>query len=311
MEKARGKRLDMGKAKNLLGGWKQYAWAVAGSLVAAAAINVFLVPCKIAPGGVTGLATVVYYLSGGKLPVGMIMLAFNIPLFYLGIRHIGGRFGILTLFSTAFMSLIIDITGPFARHFARQYLTRPEGMPPTPDLLLHAVFGGFLMGAGVGLVLRTGATTGGTDLAARIINHFVPVFTIGQILLFIDAAIVILAAVAFKSFLLGLYAIVSLFVSSKVIDVVMEGVNYAKALFIISDKPDEIAEKILAELDRGVTALNGTGMYTGRGKRVLLCVVQRWEIPRLKEIVAKVDKKAFIVLTDIREVLGEGFKKYD
>jgi len=219
--------------------------------------------------------------------------------------------GILTLFGTAFLSLVIDITGPFARDFALQYLTKPEGTPSSPDLLLHAIFGGLLMGIGIELVLRSGATTGGTDLAARIINHFVPAFTIGQILLFIDAAIVILAAVAFKSFLLGLYAIVSLFVSSKVIDVAVEGVNYAKALFIISDKPDEIAEKILAELDRGVTALNGTGMYTGRGKRVLLCVVQRGELPRLKEIVAKVDKKAFIVLTDIREVLGEGFKTYE
>jgi uncharacterized membrane-anchored protein YitT (DUF2179 family) len=167
------------------------------------------------------------------------------------------------------------------------------------------------MGAGLGIVFRSGATTGGTDLAARITNHFAPNLTMGQILLFIDTSVIIFAAIAFQSFLLALYAIVTLFISSKVIDAVLEGVNFAKSVFVISDRPDEISERILKDLDRGVTALKGTGMYTGKDKQVLLCVLHRGQLPLLKEIVKIIDPKAFIILTDIREVLGEGFKTYD
>ena len=167
------------------------------------------------------------------------------------------------------------------------------------------------MGVGLGLVFRYGATTGGTDLAARIVNHFIPGFTIGQTLLFIDTTVVIVAAVAFQSFLLGMYAIVTLFIASKIIDAILEGVNFAKALFIISDRSDEIAVRIMKELDRGVTALKGTGMYTGNNKQVLFCVVHRSQLPALKEIAGEIDRNAFIVLADIREVLGEGFQTYD
>ena len=167
------------------------------------------------------------------------------------------------------------------------------------------------MGLGLGLVFRSGATTGGTDLAARIVHRFIPNLTMGQTLLFIDSSVIIFAAIAFGSFQLGLYAIVSLYVSSKVIDAILEGVNFAKSVLIISDKSDEIAHRIMKDLDRGVTALKGTGMYTGKDKQVLLCVLQRSQIPALKEIVKSVDDKAFVILTEIREVLGEGFQTYD
>lgn len=301
----------MGSFKRMFKDWKDYGWIIAGSILTAASINIFLVPYKIAPGGVTGLATVVYYLSGGRFPVGMTMLALNIPLFIAGIKFIGGRFAVRTLFSTFFLSLVIDATEPFTSYFVGHYLSKLENMAPTPDLLLYSIFGGFLMGAGLGVVFKSGATTGGTDLAARIVHHFIPGFTIGQILLFIDASVVVFAAVSFRSFQLAMYAIVTLFIASKIIDAILEGVNFAKALFIISDKSDKIAERILRDLDRGVTALKGTGMYTGNGKQVLFCVVHRNQLPRLKEMVREIDKKAFIVLADIREVLGEGFKTYD
>jgi len=301
----------MRRIKKLFKGWKDYLWIIFGSLLTAASINIFLVPYKIAPGGVTGIATVIYYLSGFRFPVGAIMLALNIPLFILGIKFIGGRFGIRTLFSTLFLSLAIDLTEPFTRNLIENYLMELEDTPPSPDLLLYSLFGGLIMGIGLGLVFRSGATTGGTDLAARIVNHFVPAFTMGQILLFIDASVVVFAAISFKSFLLALYAIVTLFVASNVIDAILEGVNFAKALFIISDRSDEIAKKILVDIDRGVTALKGTGMYTGSDKQVLFCVVHRAQLPQLKEIVRDIDEKAFIVLADIREVLGEGFKTYE
>lgn len=300
----------MVSVRTLLKGLKDYLWIIAGSLLVAAAINVFLLPYKIAPGGVTGAATVLYYLSNGRFPVGLTMLILNIPLFIIGSKYIGGKFIIRTFFSSIFLSFIIDTTKPFTKYFAEQYLHKLEGVPATPDILLYSIYGGLLMGAGLGLVFKSGATTGGTDIVARVIIHFVPRFTIGQILLFVDAGVVIFAAIAFNSFSLALYAIVTLFISSRLIDAILEGVNFAKALFIISDESDKIAERVLIDLDRGVTALKGTGMYTKKDKEVLLCVVHRSQLPQLKEIVKSIDEKSFVVLADIREVLGEGFKMY-
>lgn len=289
--------------------WEDYALIVLGSFLTAMAINIFLVPYKIAPGGVTGLATVIYYISNGRFPVGITMFVLNVPLFLVGFKFIGRRFAVRTLFSTILLSVLIDAMEPLTSYFVRSFLL--EFNPSNPDLLLYSIFGGAVMGAGLGLVFRSGATTGGTDLAARIINHFVRGLTMGQLLLLVDTTVIIIAAVVFKSFLLGLYAIVTLFIASKIIDAILEGVNFAKAVFIISDFPEEISRKILTDLDRGVTALKGTGMYTGNDKQVLLCVVNRGQLVDLKGIVRSIDKKAFIILADIREVLGEGFKNYD
>lgn len=290
---------------------KEYLLIILGSLITAVAINVFLVPYKIAPGGVSGIATVVHYLSGGRFPVGVIMLVLNVPLFLIGMKYIGGRFVIRTLFSTLFLSVAIDTTEPFTRSFVGTYLLKLDHAPSHPDLLLYSLFGGFLMGLGLGIVFKSGATTGGTDLAAKILHNFIPSFTIGQVLLFIDTSVIVFAAVSFGSFQLALYAIVTLFISSKVIDAILEGVNFAKAVFIISDKSEEISQKLMADLDRGVTALKGTGMYTGSDKAVLYCVVHRGQLPQLKEIVKDLDKNAFVILSDVREVLGEGFKTHD
>ncbi|MCX8131274.1 MAG: YitT family protein [Clostridia bacterium] len=301
----------MGIAKKTLRGWRDYLWIIIGSFLTAISINVFMVPYKIAPGGVSGAATVVYYLTGGKMPVGITMLILNIPLFIAGIKFIGKRFAFRTLFSTLLLSLIIDTTEPFTNLFVENFLAKFGQDASQPDLLLYSIFGGGFMGLGLGLVFKSGATTGGSDLASRIVNHFIPNFTMGQILLFVDTSVIIFAAVAFRSFILALYAIVTLYVSSQVIDAILEGVNFAKAVFIISDKSEEIADKILVDLDRGVTALKGTGMYTRNDKNVLLCVLHRGQLSLLKEIVREVDSKAFIILTDIREVLGEGFKTYD
>lgn len=267
-----------------------------------------MVPFKIAPGGVTGIATVTFHLSGGRLPVGAIMLALNVPLFILGSRLIGRKFLVKTLYATAALSGIIDATAQPAGIFVRNFLVGEGVGAYNPDLILYSLTGGFLMGIGLGMVLRFGATTGGTDLAARIANSTSPHFTIGQALLLIDSVIIVFAAVIFNSLRLGLYAVVTVFTSSKVVDAIVEGINFAKALFIISEKSEKIGDKILYELDRGVTALKGTGMYTRREKNVLFCVVHRAQIPLLKKIVREADENAFIILTDVREVLGEGFK---
>lgn len=257
----------MNLKENATKNWKDYLMVGVGSIITAGSINIFLVPYKIAPGGVSGIATVLYYVSNGKLPVGTTMLALNIPLFLLGMRFIGKKFVLKTLFGTVLLSVIIDLTEPFTNTFVKNFLGESGSLINSQDILLYALFGGFLMGVGLGFVFRSGATTGGTDLAARIVTHFFPVLTMGETLLLIDTSVIILAAVAFKSFQLGLYAIVTLFISSKVIDAILEGVNFAKAVFIISDLSDQIAAKILIDLDRGVTALDGTGMYTGNKKR--------------------------------------------
>lgn len=290
-------------------GLKDYLWIILGSIITAATINIFLVPYKIAPGGVTGIATIIYYLTGERFPVGTIMLILNIPLFIFGMKYIGGRFTVRTLFSTILLSVIIDLSEPFTNSFIAKFAL--EKLTASPDYLLYSIFGGFFMGLGLGLVFKSGATTGGTDLAARILHHFVHGMTMGKTLLLIDSAVIIFAAVAFNSFLLALYGILSLYISSKVIDIILEGVNFAKAVYIISDFSDDIAQDIMKELDRGVTALNGTGMYTGKDKRVLYCIIQSGQLPVLKTLVKKIDPAAFIILSDVTEVLGEGFKTYE
>lgn len=291
--------------------WLDYFMIVIGSIIAACSMNIFLVPYKIAPGGLSGVATVLYHVSGGKFPMGITMLVLNVPLFFLGIRFIGKKFVLKTLFGTAMLSVVIDITEPFTSDLTQRFGQMPVGNVPSQDILLYSIFGGALMGVGLGLVFKFGATTGGTDLAARIINHIFPAFTMGEILLVIDTSVIVLATVVFRSFQLGLYAILTLFISSKVIDAILEGVNFAKAVLIISDHSEDIAERIMNDLDRGVTALEGTGMYTGNNKKVLLCVLNRGQISMLKSIVKSINQKAFIILADVREVLGEGFKNYD
>jgi uncharacterized membrane-anchored protein YitT (DUF2179 family) len=291
--------------------WKNSLLIVLGSFLTAASINVFMVPYKIAPGGVSGIATVIYYLTNQRFPVGTIMLVLNIPLFVLGFKFIGRKFIFRTFFSTILLSVFIDFLEPYTRYFVDNYLVKLEPTPSVPDLFLYSIFGGFLMGLGLGLVFKAGATTGGSDMAARIINHFIANLTMGQLIMIIDTTIIIFATIAFNSFHLGMYAIITLYISSIVIDAVLEGVNFAKSVLIISDKSDEIAARIMEVMDRGVTALRGIGMYTGKDKNVLLCIVHRGQLQQLKEMIMEMDSNSFIILTDIREVLGEGFKTYD
>lgn len=303
--------MDTRKRIKLLKALQNYGMITIGSIITALSINVFMVPCKIAPGGVSGIATVIYYLTGGRFPVGVTMLAMNIPLFIIGMKLIGKRFFFRTLYSSVALSAIIDATYPYTQMFVDTYLTKVSTENFPPDLMLYSLFGGVLMGIGLGIVFRSGATTGGTDLAARIVNHIIPRLTMGQVLLIIDTSVIIFASIAFKSFQLALYAIVTLYSSSKVVDAMLEGVSFARAVFIISNNSEEVAGRILTDLDRGVTVLKGKGMYTGTDREVLFCVLHRGQIPTLKEIVKSIDKNAFITLADVREVLGEGFKTYD
>ncbi len=267
----------------------RYIGVVAGTFITSLAFNFFLIPNRVAPGGLSGIATVLFYVF--KLPVGITMLILNIPIFIAGLKVLGGTFGLKTLIATILLSFFIDVA---------------KVRPLTQDIMLASVYGGIVMGFGLGIVFKAGATTGGTDLGAKIVHKFFPFITIGWVLFVIDFCVVIMAAVVFGPEQ-ALYAIVSLFIASKIIDIVQEGLNSAKAFIIISDHNDAIGRAVLEKMGRGVTNLSGEGMFTGSKRSVLLCVVSRLEITRLKNIVYQIDPKAFVILTDVREVIGEGF----
>lgn len=277
-----------------------------GSAILALSMNIFLIPYKIAPGGVSGIATILFYLSGEKIPVGIAMLAMNIPLFLAGLKVRGRHFIIKSLVGAVLLSVIIDLTEPWISDFLSRFLSSPTGTG-AHDLLLYALAGGVTTGLGLGFVFKEEATTGGTDMAAALLNKAFPWVPVGKMLIILDGLVVLMAAVVFQSFQLGLYSVVALYVSAKTLDGFLEGINFSKSLMIISQSADTIAKTLMGKIDRGVTGLYGKGMYTGNSYTVLLCVVKKEEIHKVKNIVRDIDPNAFVLLTDVREVLGEGF----
>ncbi|HOB20203.1 MAG TPA: YitT family protein [Candidatus Atribacteria bacterium] len=268
---------------------KDYAMIALGCLITALSFNLFFVPHQIAPGGLSGIGTVLYHVFG--FPVGVTTLALNIPLFLFGVKQIGREFGAKTLVATLLLSFFIDFV---------------QVPPLTDDSLLASIYGGVLMGIGLGIIFRRDATTGGTDLMAKLIHRYFPIISMAWVMFAVDFMVVVTAAIVFGPNE-ALYAIVALALSARVIDLVQEGLNTAKAALIISDKSKDIADRILHDMDRGVTLLQGKGAYTGNDKNVILCVVNRTEITHLKELINEIDRKAFVLVADVREVLGEGF----
>lgn len=269
-----------------------YLAITAGAVITAVALDAFLIPGRIAAGGVSGLATIVYHVFG--FPVGWTMLAVNVPLFVTALFVIGPGFGIRTVYGSVLVSVAVEALKPVIPTI-------------TQDLVLSSVYGGALAGLGLGLAFRHGGSTGGTDLAARLLNRLTH-FSVGKSLLLIDFVVVSLAGVVFSAEL-ALYALVSIFVTSKGIDLIQEGFSYAKTAIIISNRADAIASAVLTRMERGVTGLKGIGKYSGEEREVLLCVVSRREIAQLKNLVGELDPDAFMTITDTHEVLGEGFKK--
>ncbi|SHJ62002.1 YitT family protein [Paramaledivibacter caminithermalis] len=266
-----------------------------GAFLMAVGLLFFLEPNTIAPGGVTGLAIVIQKVSG--IPIDVTNLAINIPLFILGIIVLGGAFGAKTAYGTGMLSLFIRIL----------IIAFGSNIKATNDLLLASIFGGVILGIGIGLVFITGGTTGGTDLAGAILNKYIPNLSTAKLMMIIDLIIVASAGVVNKNIETSLYSIIALYILVKVADFIVEGLNYSKAFYIITDYSEEISKEIFRELDRGATSLKGKGMYTGKDRDVLLCVVNRAQVAKLKKIVYSIDNKAFIMVTTIHEVLGEGF----
>lgn len=271
---------------------RDYSGITFGVLLTGLGLDMFLIPNKIAAGGVSGIGTILYYLFG--IQVGLTMLIINIPLFLLSVKQLGIQIGMRSLYGTISLSILIDL-------LAKKLPT------PTHNPILAAVYGGILVGLGIGIVFKFNGTTGGTDLAAALIRRLTG-HAVGFLLFTIDGLVIIAAGLVFNAEL-ALLALITVYLTGRIIDLVQEGFNYAKAVFIISDDSDSIADAVLKQLDRGVTAMSGRGAFTGTDKEVLLSVVGRSEISRLKELVREIDPSAFVIVTDVHEVLGEGFKR--
>ncbi|MBU8908692.1 YitT family protein [Desertibacillus haloalkaliphilus] len=270
----------------------EYVYILLGSAIVALSFNLFLLPNRIASGGVSGLSTIVYDVFA--IEPAYTQWAFNIPLFILGILLLGGmKYGVKTLIGTLFLPYVVFLT----RHLD----------PATTDPLLAALFGGIGVGMGLGIVFRASASTGGTDLAAQIINKYTGI-SLGACVFIMDGLIVLTSALVFN-LELALYALIALFVTGKTIDLVQVGVGYAKVAYIISNHQDEVRQGILRDVDRGVTTLSAYGGYTNEERKVIMCVVNQTEVTKLKQIVKSIDPHAFVVVTSATEVLGEGFKK--
>lgn len=271
---------------------KKYPMTLLGAAVMALALDMFLAPGGIAPGGVSGLAMIVGYFA--DFPIGILIFLINIPIFIWGFMEFDRKFLISSVVGMIALSVFTDVFGRFIT-------------PMTDNEILQAVFGGAMMGLGMAIVFMSGATTGGSDIVAKILKKRFPYFSIGIFILIIDAVVVLLSGLVSGRWETMLFSGAALYISSRTIDGVLDGVDYSKMAFIISDYTEEIAAAISEKMQRGATVFSGYSGYSGMDKDTIMCVVRRNEIVKLKEIVRDIDRGSFVVVADVREVLGNGF----
>ncbi|MCU0484685.1 MAG: YitT family protein [Anaerolineales bacterium] len=275
-------------------GLADFLFIAVGALFQALAVRLFLVPANIASGGISGISQIINYYTGW--PIGLMIFLGNIPLFLLGWRYLGGpRFALRTAFAVVAVSVSIDLLGLFLPS---------EGL--TSDMVLNTLYGGVVSGIGFGLVYRGRGTSGGSDILARVLNHWRGI-SISQSYLLTDSLVMFLAGLSF-SWANALYALVSLYISGIAAEAVTEGSNVVRTAVIITNNPEPVVQHILESMERGVTLMEGRGGYTGAGRTVLYCVVTRSEVAQIKVLVREVDPNAFIVIGHAAEVLGEGFR---
>jgi len=276
----------------------EYLLITIGAFILASGFVFFINPYNIVPGGVYGIGIVVHHLVPA-IPVGAFGLVMNIPLTLLGIKILGPRFGFKTVLGMVLASVFMDTL----THF----IGEKDPLSLGDDLLLSSIFGGIVIGFGLGLIFRSKATSGGSDIVAMIFAKITRL-PLGQLLIIIDSIIVLLALVIFKDWRIPLYSWIVIYVTGKVIDITLDGINYDKALFIISDKHEEIREKILFTLNRGGTYLNAEGLYSDHPKKVIFTVITRRELATLEGMIEQIDPNAFLTVMNTHEILGEGFK---
>ena len=267
-------------------------YLILGCVIMAIGTAVFLLPNQLSTGGFTGIATIFYYLF--NFPMGIIILALNIPFFILAFFKIGKKLVIKSIIGTSLLSFFIDLF---------------EGIPTlTSDRLLACIYGGIFIGLGLALVLKANASTGGTDLITYIAKAYKPYMKTSSIIVVIDVIIIGLNVIFFKKIEIGLYSAISIYLMGKMIDIVFEGINFTKMVYIISQKYEKISKEIDAQLQRGSTGIYVKGMYTNTDKIMLMCVGSRNEVARMKQIATQIDPKAFIIISNAREIWGKGFK---
>ncbi len=282
-----------------------YSFILVGTFIMALGFVFFINPYKFAPGGVYGIAIVIHHVTKPfvdnflphGLPIGLTALSMDIPLTIIGSRILGPRFGVKTVVGFVSTAIFVD---------ALQNLWGDKPLVPN-DPLLSAIFGGVLVGIGLGLVFRSRATSGGTDIVASILEKYTKM-PIGQLLMYVDSTIAMLTLIAFKDWSIPLYSMIIIFITGRVIDITLEGFDYNKAIFIISDKHEQIRDIILNTLDRGGTIIPARGMYYNREKNIIYTVVGRREVEVLKSHISKIDPEAFITIFEAKEILGKGFK---
>lgn len=272
---------------------KDYLYIVAGSLISALGINLFLLPCKISVGGLSGLATVIYYLAG--IPLSVTNLAINVLLFFLGFRLLPRMHLLKTLLGIIFLSLFLELTSKIQLK--------------TDDIFVSGIFGGVLTGFGVGLTVSKNASTGGTDFASVMLRKKLPHISVASFMLMIDSVVILISAIAFKNYVIMLYSVVALYITTKVTDFVLIRGDFAKCVYIISASSQKIAEFIHAKMDRGVTGIYSKGLYANNNGMMLMCILKNKEIPDLLNGIKEIDPDSFTIVSDVRQVHGRGFKK--
>ena len=282
-----------------------YLFIIIGSFILASGFVFFVTPHKIVPGGVYGISIVVHYLTKGVfsfwpdgVPIGLFALMIDIPLVIAGIKILGPRFGVKTITGSVLTATFTDLI---------TWLRPVADAPLVNDVLLSTIFAGVLIGFGLGLIFKSRATSGGSDIVAMIIAKYTHI-QIGRLMIYVDSVIVLFGLLAFGDWAIPLYSWIVIYITGKVIDITLEGADYNKALMIISKQHELIKQKLIVDLDRGGTFLKGEGMYTGEEKRIIYTVVSRREVAVLKEYISNIDPDAFITVMDTKEILGEGFQ---
>lgn len=264
-----------------------------GSFIMACSTAFFLLPNKLSTGGFSGLSTIVYYLF--HVPVGTAMIVLNVPLFFIAFFRVGRKFIIKSVAGTFFLSLFINVLERFPA--------------VTTDKFLACIYGGIIMGIGTAIILKVSGSTGGSDLLSYVVRSFNDKFRSGDLIIAIDTVIIVISILVFKEIEIGLYSAIAIYLMGKMIDIVFEGVNFTKVMFIVSDKYEEIARIVGEDVKRGSTGIYAKGMHSNENKMMLFCAGARNEIIHIKRIATSIDNKAFIVIFNARETVGKGFEK--
>lgn len=264
-----------------------------GSIIMAIGISQFLLPNKLSSGGFSGLATIPYYLF--NWPMGITILILNIPCFIIAFIRIGKEFFFKSLLGTILLSLFIDFFGNYPSL--------------THDRILGCIYGGVIIGIGTAIILKVSASTGGSDLVSVIIKSFKPGLSTSNSIVIFDIVVIALNMIAFKELEIGLYSAIAIFIMGKMIDIIFEGIGFSKMIFIVSDKHEKISREIGKSIARGTTGIYSKGMYTDKKRMMIMCIASRGEVIKIRQIANKIDKTSFIVISNVREVFGKGFKR--